>query len=74
MATRLETLRATRDRIETQLDSGKDFIELEVRGKRVRRSDAIARLEYLNEQIRLEERKANARRRPARNRARLGRA
>jgi hypothetical protein len=71
---RLETLRTKRDLIESQLGSGSAYIELEIRGRRVRREEALKTLEYLNEQIRsLEASQAAAQRGPARNRARLWR-
>lgn len=76
MDTRLTRLIAKRDFLEDQLDSGKDYIEMDVSsGNRVKRSDAIDRLtKVIYPQIEKLERIANARRGPATNRARLYRA
>lgn len=60
--------------IERQLGTAGAYIELEVRGRRVSRDSAVKHLEYLNGEIQLLERKENAARGPATNRARLHRA
>lgn len=73
MSTRLQTLLTKRQKIESQLDSGKDYIELEVRGRRVKRERAIEYLSYLKTEIRDEELKRQVARGPSRNKVRLGR-
>jgi hypothetical protein len=70
---RLNNLYQQRDAIETALGSGKDFIELEIRGRRVRKQDATKTLEYLNQEIEKLERAARQSRGPARNVARVRR-
>lgn len=68
--TRLSDLLTKRDHIESQLGTGAAYVELEQRGRRVRRERALEQLRYLNEQIAVEERKLTG---PTRNRARLRR-
>jgi hypothetical protein len=70
---RLTKLVTKRDFIESQLGTSKSYIELEIRGRRVRRSEAIKELEYLNEQIGELDRQHQAKHGSARNRARFRR-
>lgn len=57
-----------------KLNSSKDYTELETSVGRLKRSDAIQRLEYINKRVSELQRSANARRGPATNQARLHRA
>ena len=71
---RLELLITQRDLIEAAMGSERGFIEMEVRGRRVRYEATIQRLEYLNNEIaKLESGLAARRNGPARNLARIQR-
>jgi hypothetical protein len=68
---RLTDLLIRRDAVEEALATGQDYIELEVRGRRVRLQGSLQVLAYLNEQIDLERHRIDQRARPARNTARV---
>lgn len=71
---RLEMLITQRDLIEAAMGSGGGYIEMEVRGRRVRYEATIQRLEYLNNEIaKLESATAARRSGPARNLVRIQR-
>lgn len=70
----LNDLRIQYSHIRSQLGKPGDYIELEVRGRRVKRSDAMKHMEVLKADIRELERRLEASRGPTRNKARLGRA
>lgn len=71
---RLQELRIKRDAIEEALGSGNSYIELEVRGRRVKMQASVGVLEYLTLEIEKLERLALVRTGAARNKVRLGRA
>lgn len=71
MSDRLTRLTQQRDLIERQLGTAAAYIELEIRGRRVRREQALKELDYLNTQISSLERLAQNSAGPARNRIRL---
>lgn len=67
----LTDLYIKRDRLVSQLATSADWIEIELRGgRRVRRTEAIKVLEFLRDEIAIQERRQQ---RPTRNRVRLRR-
>ena len=71
---RLADLIEIRDAIEATLGTGRDYVELEIRGRKVKRAANVTTLNYLNTQISETESKVVSSVGPARNKARLGRA
>lgn len=71
---RLAHLYIWRDALEESLGNGNRYVEVTIRGKQFRKETSLDLLAYYNEQIRIEEAKAQRNSGPARNRARLYRA
>ena len=71
---RLALLISKRDLIEEAIGTGKNYVEMEIRGRRVKLVASLDQLKYLNEEIdKLESVQSMRTRGPARNRVELRR-